>query len=487
MRGKRKIWIIIASLLSVLTMTTTTFVVKEIQLNNLIKKQSALWSNLEKLQNNIFKQDYFWNSKIQNILDKNIVLNAFKENFQDVKRKINNLDTELRKYYEISNKIQTENMEQDFIKYNKVSEEVKSYINKNLSEERFQKVKQALEETEKRTSEIIHTEPTENKTIAQTSILQNALDKAKLHGIATKDNEYNYLEINQSNLKKYIDEGFIFARPKDSNSTTDYKKYLYTYKDLQKYEMNELKFVFTKNIPNVDAINWTLENDFEINEFSKTKITLKHLKLQNVKKINESSFSNASELLTLDLPNVIMVSNDSFHRRIPLVSVKAPKLKWVDKTTFGEIFLDVLIESDKNKLAIFNDVIIDGTRAKGNIVVPDNITTISTKAFISNKQLISIDLQNVVDVENLAFINNINLIKFNAPKLRIIKSGALSLNELLTGIYAPNVEAFETNSIRNSGITFENSTLTKEITKNIFNAIKEGSAWKVNKTKNSTE
>ncbi|MCU4117151.1 leucine-rich repeat domain-containing protein [Mycoplasma zalophi] len=485
MKRKHKIWIILASLLGILAVTTTTFVVKEIQLNVLIKKQKKLWNNLDKLQNDKFKQDYFWNSKIQEILDKNIVLNTFKENFPDVKRKINNLDVELKKYYEINTQIK--GIEPVFIKYNKITEEIKSYINKNLSEKQFQKVKQTLEETEKITSKIIHTKPTKNKTIAQTAFLQNAFDKAKLHSIATEDNEYNYLEINESNLQKYMDEGFIFARLNDSEPTSDYTKYIYTYKDLQKYQMNRLTFVFTKNIPNVDAINWTLENNFEINKFSKNKITLKHLKLQNIKEIKELTFSHANELLTLDLPNVINVNIDSFNAEIPLVNVKAPKLKSVNSTTFGEIFLEVLIESNKDKLAIFNDVIVDGTRAKGNIVIPNNITTISSSAFLANHQLISIDLQNVVEIGNSAFLDNKNLTNFAAPKLKIIKNGALNSNESLKGIYAPNVDVFGTNAIKYSGITLENSTLPKQITENIFNSIKQGLAWKKDKTNNSTE
>lgn len=109
-------------------------------------------------------------------------------------------------------------------------------------------------------------------------------------------------------------------------------------------------------------------------------------------------------------------------------------------TDFGRnAFLNTALVSEENGLLIINNVIVDGTKCTGDIVVPDGVTKIGAGAFGpylgKNENLISVTLPDSVEtIGAFAFDDCVNLERINIPEnLKTIEKFAFSGCKSLTG------------------------------------------------------
>ncbi|MCU4117246.1 hypothetical protein N8G13_02095 [Mycoplasma zalophi] len=167
-----------------LAATSSTFIIQEQKLSNLIKEQDKLWKELNNFKVNNLSHDDFLTRIAQNILDDNPVLNLFEDNFSKVQAKINNLKFALNKFKEIINKAKQLNFE----KYKTLNQEVETYISNNLKYKEYEDLKNSLEDTKSQTDRHVNYESTQEEIDEQVKILQEAYEKVKKDK-AIKDND----------------------------------------------------------------------------------------------------------------------------------------------------------------------------------------------------------------------------------------------------------------------------------------------------------
>ncbi|MBU4690932.1 hypothetical protein [Mycoplasma zalophi] len=167
-----------------LAATSSTFIIQEQKLSNLIKEQDKLWKELNDFKVNNLSHDEFLTRIVQNILDNNPVLNLFEDNFSKVQTKINNLKFALNKFKEMINKQKQLNFE----KYKTLSQEVETYISKNLKYKEYEDLKKSLENIKLNTDRHVNYESTQQEIDEQVKILKEAFEKTKKDK-AIKDND----------------------------------------------------------------------------------------------------------------------------------------------------------------------------------------------------------------------------------------------------------------------------------------------------------
>ncbi|WP_308699389.1 leucine-rich repeat domain-containing protein [Mycoplasma sp. CSL10166] len=110
------------------------------------------------------------------------------------------------------------------------------------------------------------------------------------------------------------------------------------------------------------------------------------------------------------------------------------------KNAFSETkYFEKLINSNDQKLAIINNILIDGKNAKGKVILPENVTTIGESAFSGNTTLASIDMPEVTTIGDSSFSGNTSLKSVNATKVTTIGDYAFEGNTSLTSVNVPEV------------------------------------------------
>ncbi|MCU4116894.1 hypothetical protein N8G13_00220 [Mycoplasma zalophi] len=181
---KHRLAVAIALSISAVAATTTSFILEEIRLNNLRKKQGELWKELKTFKEKNLSNDLFLNTVVQNILDDNPVLRLFEDNFLKVQTKIENLKFTLQKFSDI-----VENQKKlNFYEYDKLNKEVLDYINNHLKFDEYSDIKKELESVKFETDRHVNRESTQDEIDEQVKILQEAYEKAKKDK-AIKDND----------------------------------------------------------------------------------------------------------------------------------------------------------------------------------------------------------------------------------------------------------------------------------------------------------
>ncbi|MCV3733516.1 leucine-rich repeat domain-containing protein [Mycoplasma enhydrae] len=290
-----------------------------------------------------------------------------------------------------------------------------------------------------------------------------------------------YYKINDSNLESLMNDGYIIARRFFELNSNDKK---FSYSEIkgmdENYVINNIEFVLLKAIPKVDSINWVLKSRFSTfikdnSEENNTKIA--HLKLANAIKIGNDAFANIKTLKSVDMPNVVEIGDRAFSGDIDLITVNMPKVERIGLSTFDKTeFLMNLIVSRPDRLAIFQNILIDGKRAFGNIILPNEITFISAEAF-KGSNIDGINMPNVVEIGKMAFLETKNLKSVNMPKVNKIGFYAFSNTPSLETINVPNVVHIANFAFSATKLEFNGATLPQEITKEIFDKIKDGKPW----------
>lgn len=110
-------------------------------------------------------------------------------------------------------------------------------------------------------------------------------------------------------------------------------------------------------------------------------------------------------------------------------------------TDFGRYaFQNTGLASEENGLLIINNVLVDGIKCTGDVVIPDGVTKIGAGAFrpfnlTQNENIVSVTLPDSVEtIDEFAFDDCVNLERINIPEnLKNINTFALSGCKNLTG------------------------------------------------------
>ncbi|MBU4691170.1 hypothetical protein [Mycoplasma zalophi] len=167
-----------------LAVTTTTFIVEEARLKNLIQTQQKLWNNLNEFKNTELKDDEFLSKLVQDILDDNPVLNIFYDTFTKVRIKIDNLKFSLQKFATII----SNNKENSSKKYNSLKSQIKNYIDDELRFTEYENLKNKLQEAVENSDNNLNSNSSQKEIDNQTKILQDIFDQIKKDK-AIKDND----------------------------------------------------------------------------------------------------------------------------------------------------------------------------------------------------------------------------------------------------------------------------------------------------------
>lgn len=156
--------------------------------------------------------------------------------------------------------------------------------------------------------------------------------------------------------------------------------------------------------------------------------------------IGNHAFSECSELESINIPNSVTdIGNWAFYLCRNLSSIKVPDnavnigCQAFDKTAW-------LLEKQKeNPLVIINNILIDGSTCKGNVIVPDSVTSIGSRAFWECSGLTSISLPNsVTSIGDDAFRKCVKMTSIILPdSITNIGAGAFSNCSVLSSIALP--------------------------------------------------
>lgn len=143
---------------------------------------------------------------------------------------------------------------------------------------------------------------------------------------------------------------------------------------------------------------------------------------ENVTVLHMATFSGCTSLKEIVIPDSVQtVETLAFDSCTELEKVTVPE----SLTDFGgNPFKDTALANEKiekNELLIINDILIDGSKCTGDIVVPDGVTRIGDSAFDrfvdNNEGLISVTLPDSVEtIGKYAFAHCPNLERINIPE-----------------------------------------------------------------------
>ncbi|MCV3728330.1 leucine-rich repeat domain-containing protein [Ureaplasma miroungigenitalium] len=134
-------------------------------------------------------------------------------------------------------------------------------------------------------------------------------------------------------------------------------------------------------------------------------------------------------------------------------------------------------------MAIVNNILIDGTKAVGDITIPENVTAIAPDAFaqyesIERNLLTSVSMANVVTIGYGAFAFNLKLRKVDMPKVTVIGARAFSTCIGLTNMNMPSVTDVEWAVFEwTPSLDFEYTILPSAVNKTEFQKLKYSPQW----------
>ncbi|MBU4692057.1 hypothetical protein KQ875_00395 [Mycoplasma zalophi] len=282
--NKRKVLSFLAVSATALTVTTSTFILEESRLKNLIKIQEKLWNELDDFKNQELKHSEFLTKIVQNILDDNLVLNLFYDTFSKVQTKIDNLKFALGNFKNVVNDMKKLNFE----KYNSLKEEVEQYLKNTLHFEEYKEIKKELEDTKSQTDRHVNYESTQEEIDLQVKILQEAFEKAKKEK-AIKDNDIRLMAFAdyEKELRKLND--FI----KNPLSVHEF------YNDLHKEEVNNRNKIIENISVETSSLTDILEAKHKLIEELETAKTKAHkISWEELQKVYDEAIKYANETLT---------------------------------------------------------------------------------------------------------------------------------------------------------------------------------------------
>ncbi len=131
-----------------------------------------------------------------------------------------------------------------------------------------------------------------------------------------------------------------------------------------------------------------------------------------VKSIYSFAFSGNGYITSVTIPNSVeLIGSNAFRGCDLLTDISIPKT--VTSIGSGSFALTPWLEKKQkeNPLVIVNGILIDGTYCKGEITLPDTITSICDNAFSGNKNITAITIQDSVTyIGYSAFYNCMNLV-----------------------------------------------------------------------------
>ena len=141
----------------------------------------------------------------------------------------------------------------------------------------------------------------------------------------------------------------------------------------------------------------------------------------------------------VNLPeSVTKISKEAFYRCTKLSKLNIPEaIDSVGDNAFADTpWLKAMLQD--TPLLVFNNILIDGTSAKGDVVVPDGVTSILGSAFKLNEDITSVVIpEGVTSIGEEAFQNCTSLASVSLPNsLEIIEANAFA-NTALTELDLP--------------------------------------------------
>lgn len=138
-------------------------------------------------------------------------------------------------------------------------------------------------------------------------------------------------------------------------------------------------------------------------------------------------FENCTELTSITLPDTITkIADNTFLNCTSLETINIPEsVKRVGYDAFeGTPWLEN--KRKESPLVIVNSVLVDGHKCEGEVVIPDNVTSIADRAFMNTEKVESISFPESVEyIGRQAFYNTGWLNKLSAENELVIVNGFL--------------------------------------------------------------
>ena len=161
----------------------------------------------------------------------------------------------------------------------------------------------------------------------------------------------------------------------------------------------------------------------------------------SVTNICESAFERCDNLTSVTIPNsVTKIGANAFCNCTKLKNIVIPYsiTEFGGNAFYGTAWFEN--KQKQNPLVVVNDILIDGSSAEGDIVIPDGVVKIANSAFSSCYDLKSVTIPNsVTSIGNSAFSNCKSLTSITIPNsVTSIGESAFSDCTSLTSITIPN-------------------------------------------------
>lgn len=196
-----------------------------------------------------------------------------------------------------------------------------------------------------------------------------------------------------------------------------------------------------------------------VRAFEKCKY-LKEIEIpEGVTYIGDGAFSGCVNLTSVTLPSTIKyIGSEAFASCTKLESVVIPEgIEYVGSDAFvNTAWITDLKSNATDTLVIYNNILLDGSGASGDVIIPDEVKVIAGEAFDYNTKIKSVTLnESIVSLGNKAFSRCSSLASINLPQsLEYIGSEAFYACSSLTEIVIPkNVKYIGQYPIASSGIT----------------------------------